>query len=456
MVETRLDRANTSPRPWQRIRRAAFAPFLLACLLHPNAAAEPGGLWKGLDPGSYGVGFRFEPTIDPTRNVDSKRAGTLLGLALWYPATPGTASPGAVTQLDYRLLEYSAPLSDSAKRHYVDEQAAMMVAWRHVGIGPLTLDQARATFAATGYALRNAAPAPGKFPVVIILGGPWYLSTTAEFLASHGYLVVACVRFHDERTEIPSTDFRWSIENSLRDAEWALSELRRNPAADTRSITALGHGGGGLQAMLLGMRDRQVTAVANIDSANFSTRTNPAQLVPYSPRLLAIPYCDVQSMLLQFLDANRRAASGPFTQWLTRLGSEASYHVTVREAVEPAPVLQDVLTAIEDWPPQRLREAYKRDAEAEVFSEDCLMQILTAAGEHNPQQAVQLVPFATGINAKSIQVLRLASAVEESAGDASAARELTARCLAIEIQNDDWRAQSAHEDCRTRAGRLRP
>ena len=70
----------------------------------------------------------------------------------------------------------------------------------------------------------------------------------AEFLASHGYIVVACVRYLDARSEIPSSDFRWSVENSLRDAEWALTELRRNPAADMSSVTALGHGGGGMQA----------------------------------------------------------------------------------------------------------------------------------------------------------------------------------------------------------------
>ena len=193
---------------------------LLAVLLMQYADAEPGDLWKGLQPGACSVGFRFERSVDPTRNVDPTHVGTSLGLALWYPAQPTGAHASFVSQLDFRLLEFSRPLDASAKRDYVDEQASMMVAWRHVGLVPLTMDQARASFNATGHAVRNLAPAEGKSPVVAILGGPWYLSTTAEFLASHGYLVVACVRFQDQRSEIPASDFRWFVENSVRDAEW--------------------------------------------------------------------------------------------------------------------------------------------------------------------------------------------------------------------------------------------
>jgi hypothetical protein len=448
------------------------------------------------------------------------QAGTPLGLALWYPAAPATANTNSITQLDYRLLEFSKPLDASKKQDYIDEQAAMMVAWRHVGIVALSMDQARASFGASGRAVRDAARAEGKFPVVVILGGPWYLSTTAEFLASHGYLVVACVRFQDVRSEIPPLDFRWFMENSVRDAEWALAELHRDPATDMSNITALGHGGGGLQALLLGMRDRQVTAVANIDAAIFSERTNPDQLIFYDPLLLRVPYLyvltadtmhqsdqfagfekmkfsrryevvledgelrhhdlsnvgravsaslnirgdsqnmvlkmysDVQTMLLNFLEANRHQESGPFTQWLQSLGSDAGYAVTVRDGIAPAPTLYDVLTAVEDWTPDRLRAVYLRDAEAEVFSENGLLQILTAARSQDAHSALGLAVFATEIQPKSIQVLRLAGTIAESAGEFGTARQLANRCASIKIENGDWRAQAAHQDCRERAMRL--
>ena len=272
--------------------------------------------------------------------------------------------------------------------------------------------------------------------------------------------------------------------------------------------------------MLLGMRDRQVTAVANIDSAIFSTRTNPQQLISYDPLLMRVPYlyilsadtkgqsdqyadfdkmkfsrryevvlagdgllhhdlsnvgravsaslgirgdrqdmvlrtyADVQAMLLQFLEANRHRGGDQFTQWLKQLGSDAGYGVAVRDGVEAAPALHDVLTAIDDWTPQRLREAYRRDAEAEVFSEDGLLQILAAARSHHARLALDLVHFATEIQAQSILVLRVGSAVAESAGDSNTARALAIRCAAMAIQDGDWRAHAAHEECSARARRL--
>jgi hypothetical protein len=66
-----------------------------------------------------------------------------------------------------------------------------MLAWRHVGIVPLTRDQARASLSTRGKAITGARPADGRFPLAMVLGGQHYLSTTAEILASHGFLVAA-------------------------------------------------------------------------------------------------------------------------------------------------------------------------------------------------------------------------------------------------------------------------
>src|SRR5688500_13460399 len=121
-------------------------------------------------------------------------------------------------------------------------------------------------------AVRGARPAAGRFPVVVILGGQYYLATTAEILASHGFLVAAPFRFVDQANDIGTPQFTWYLENSVRDADWALRELDAHPQADLRSIAALGHGGGGIQAMLLAMRSRRVAALANIDAGNFSAR----------------------------------------------------------------------------------------------------------------------------------------------------------------------------------------
>lgn len=102
--------------------------------------------------------------------------------------------------------------------------------------------------------------------------------------------MVAPVRFSDESNEIPMLNFTWSLENSSRDAEWTLSELSRDAAADTANVSVLGHGGGGMQAILVAMRNRGIRAVANIDAGNFSSRSQASQLNFYHPRLMRAPY----------------------------------------------------------------------------------------------------------------------------------------------------------------------
>jgi pimeloyl-ACP methyl ester carboxylesterase len=76
----------------------------------------------------------------------------------------------------------------------------------------------------------------------------------------------------------------------VTDAEWGLEELRADPRAGVGDVSALGHGGGGLQAMLFAMRNPTVNAVVNIDAGNFSTRSQPRSIPFYNPRLMRAPY----------------------------------------------------------------------------------------------------------------------------------------------------------------------
>ena len=245
--------------------------------------------WGGVRAGSHAVGFDVRVGVDPERRVNATDPGTRIGIAIWYPADRRTAA-SALTTLDYRLLTSARPL-DAAQRHTIEEEEiGALMAWRHVGIVELTREQARASLATGGIATRAAPPASGRFPVVLILGGQYYLATTAEILASHGFLVAAPFRFVDQANEIGTMQFTWSLENSVRDAEWALRELEVHPQADLRSIATLGHGGGGVQALLLAMRNRRITAVANLDAGNFSTRTGARNVPFYSPRLTRAPY----------------------------------------------------------------------------------------------------------------------------------------------------------------------
>ena len=253
-------------------------------------AAGNGTRWMGVRGGPHAVGFEVRKGLDRTRRVNRSDAGTRIGMAIWYPAREGSDTRLAMTALEYRLLELANPPGERERALYEDNEANSLVAWRHIGIVDLTADQARASLRTRGMAVPGARPRPGRHPVVMVLGGQYYLSTTAEILASHGFLVVSAFRFSDQSNEIGTSQFSWYLENSVRDAEWALNEIRGDPRADGESVSAIGHGGGGIQAMLFSMRNTDVDAVVNIDAGNFSSRSRARELAFYSPRLMRAPF----------------------------------------------------------------------------------------------------------------------------------------------------------------------
>jgi dienelactone hydrolase len=244
---------------------------------------------SGVTLGPHAVGFDARAGLDPTRHINASDAGTRIGLAIWYPAVRAGRTP-ALSGLDYRLLGFHRPLSDAEKRRFAEDEAYAAMGWGHIGIVPMDRTQALATLSAPGIAVRGLPRSPGRFPVIIVLGGQHYLSSTAETLASHGFVVAAPIRPGDVPNEVGTASFTWYIENSVRDAEWALNELRTFENADRSRVGAIGHGGGGIQALLFAMRNTSVGMLVNIDAGNFSSRSQ-AQAIPfYSPRLLRIPY----------------------------------------------------------------------------------------------------------------------------------------------------------------------
>jgi dienelactone hydrolase len=277
---------------------ARFAVFLLAPAVLVSAGLATGPARAdadstraaGLRLGPHAVGFEVRRAADPTRRVNTAGEAAAVGVATWYPAqAPRTGTP-RLTALDYRLLDVRLARSAAQAAAFEETEVDTLVGWRHVGIIPLTRDQARASLRTSGIAVRDASPAAGRFPVIVVLGGQYYLSTTAEVLASHGFLVIAPFRFQDQSNEIETPGFTTYLENSLRDAEQALEHVRQDRRADARFVGAIGHGGGGMQAMLFAMRNRDVRAVVNIDAGNFSSRSGPRSVPFYSPRSMRTPY----------------------------------------------------------------------------------------------------------------------------------------------------------------------
>jgi hypothetical protein len=367
------------------------AASLHAAPLAPAAECVDPALTRlaGLPVGPHAVGFELQKALDPTRRINRRDDGTKIGLALWYPARTGAAGR-PLTTVDYRLLQFEREPSAAERTRWEADEVSAAVGWRHVGIVPLTKAQASAVLATGGIATRGAAPAAGKFPVVMVLGGQYYLSTTAEFLASHGFVVAAPFRFSDQSNEITAGGFNFTayLEDSVRDAEWALERVRVHPAADARYVSALGHGGGGVQALLFAMRSRHVTSVANLDAGVFSSRSRLRDQAFYSPRLLRAPFLYVAT-------AETRKGQDLFEDFAAMKFAER-FEVILQDALVRHHDLSDLGRGV--TMPMCIRgDAQDTVQKTYTDSHEMLLRFVT---EHSGRHDASGSPFATWIRGK--------------------------------------------------------
>ncbi|WP_413623723.1 hypothetical protein [Luteibacter sp. Lutesp34] len=116
---------------------------------------------------------------------------------------------------------------------------------------------------------RDATPAAGGFPLVFLIGGLGADINTnvvlAEFLASHGYVVASVSLIGRSGDQLAPSRAPADTEASVRDIEYASSLLCVSKGIDCRQVAAIGHSLGAVQAVLLGQRNGNVTAVVALD-----------------------------------------------------------------------------------------------------------------------------------------------------------------------------------------------
>lgn len=212
--------------------------------------------------GPYGVGFRSVVLWDHTRTLGG--GVRPLQVSLWYPATPKSSAPRM------RLREY-AWLTTVPGQLPREGSAAHRVAERLL-IDSLyqTTDTARVrrAFDATTWAVRDAAPASGRFPVVVYGPGrdgvSFDNSALMEDLASHGYLVIASPSWGPAG---PMPSGFEGIECQARDMEFLLAYARDLPDADTTRTAVMGFSWGGMSNILVAMRNASIDAVITLDGS---------------------------------------------------------------------------------------------------------------------------------------------------------------------------------------------
>lgn len=294
-------------------------PFLASCtaaLLALPVCAQPLLHWKGLERGPYGVAFSTATVVDATRTLYAPKdylgrpradwGKRPLHVAIWQPAEPVTSGT-EMTYADYLpLLAWdTGPQPEGAAERQTAELRYIQTVTPLAG--PPEPEAVERLLRQRVWARQGATPAPGRFPVLVYAPGMGYPafdnSVLFEFLASHGFVVVASPSIGPDARRMPGSLL--GLEAQARDLEVMVGYLQSLPHADPERIGVAGFSWGGVPAMLLALRNARVRAVVSLDGVVRDGRTLAlARSLPYfQPERLRVP-------ALVFVTAPDRAIPG--------------------------------------------------------------------------------------------------------------------------------------------------
>ena len=272
--------------------------------------------------GPHAVGFRDVELFDYSRSVlasdSTGEQGVLtprpIQVSVWYPARH-TAGAKTMRYRDYVRL-YAPPLrfAQRSQQGHAEAEQAML---RHPYLGLRSPDvswnerqtalreAAAREFDTPTHAIRGAPDASGPFPIVVYHAGgdgpSFENDVLMEFLASHGYLVVAVPSWGGAGGS--SIDIA-GLETEVRDMEFALGYARSLPGQGGMPTALMGFSWGGMTSVLAASRLRPVSAVVGLDAT--------VRYMPNVYRDACHERCGLYSVPTLFL--NQGAASKRFLQ----------------------------------------------------------------------------------------------------------------------------------------------
>jgi len=219
--------------------------------------------------GQHPVGFRVVHQYDYSRvynsafNLEgipaiSERARPIQTL-IWYPAQPDSSARSMPYGKYFELLATEENFNaDSAQR-----EAAIKAALAFYGVAEkLETERVQPT-----RALWEAKPASGRFPVVIYAPSfscpAFENSDLCEYLASHGYIVVASPDM-GARSRYMTMDIH-GIQTQVADIEFLVGYLRNIPQANTAQIAVVGYSWGGISNVFAAVQDDRIKALVGLD-----------------------------------------------------------------------------------------------------------------------------------------------------------------------------------------------
>jgi len=263
--------------------RSVFVLLCVLCSANSLARDVPGFRFVE-KPGPYNVGLQVvdqydysrvfrSPIDDLAKPYDGERARPLQTL-IWYPADHSDKPP--MTVADYVSL-LSTETSFGRPETSADEKEWL------TAIGE--------TAAARLWAVRDATPMSGRHPIVIyapsLSSASWENADLCEYLASHGYIVIASPSMGPMTREMSFSVAGFNAQ--ARDISFLIGYATTVANVDTSKIAVIGYSWGGISNLVAAARDDRIRALVSLDG---SLRQYPGLLKQSGdvhPEEMAIP-----------------------------------------------------------------------------------------------------------------------------------------------------------------------
>jgi len=225
-------------------------------------------------PGPFPVGFRavhqydharayrgdFDPVTGKANEGEQARPVQTL---IWYPAT---AMGKFMVYGDYLRLMGS---EDDFSRTEAQVKTVADSMIRSEYLAESGLEKGQEALQGAMRAGRDADAAAGTFPVVIyapsISAPAAENADLCEFLASHGYVVIASPSVGTRARRMPN-DLE-GAETQAADIAFLIRYAHALPQADARKLAVVGYSWGGLANVLAAAKDRRIGALVNLDGS---------------------------------------------------------------------------------------------------------------------------------------------------------------------------------------------
>jgi dienelactone hydrolase len=285
----------------------SFRLAALGLLLFASAGVAPSSarqktrapLSGELPAGPYAVGFRTVYRFDRTRTWRVTRGyekpfapdsqGRPVRVSVWYPA---------VRDARPRQLRFESYVNPGGPREFAALNAVLELREKASSVYRDRWADVLRTFV-NAYA--DATPARGRFPLVLYAAALDSTATTevfvaAEFLASHGYVVATVPVLGPTSDETEQGQKTADRERVVQDLEFAWSVVRGLPEVDETKVGVFGKSIGGVEALILAMRNANVSAVAGLDATyGFKGLEKILSDMPdFAPRRMRAAFLDIR------------------------------------------------------------------------------------------------------------------------------------------------------------------